>query len=340
MEQLSKDNFYQLLSRFTTPELEGLVQKFPYFHQAHLLLAKKYQQESNPRFDEQLQMAALYTQSRELFYDIFHEQLKSEEAVAAFVPEVTEVNEPVKEFVAPEVSATPETETVIEEIATTNSEVETPGTETLETVTLTEPEQLKPVEIATVEAEIEERAQEQEEEIGMESVNEEVETATVQQQQAATTEEEIAVEPEEEITLDEPHTFDEWLHAFPIKTTVKEAAKALENNELEEDDLERIILENANVDYLHTRVEEETHYSKGLDKFIDEQKQRHRPVEIKKIEKHGDLDPALITETLAGLYAAQRKYSKAIKAYELLSLKFPEKSDLFAARIQYLKKLI
>lgn len=340
MEQLSKDNFYQLLSRFTTPELEGLVQKFPYFHQAHLLLAKKYQQENNPRFDEQLQMAALYTQSRELFYDIFHEQLKKEEPVSAFVPEVTEVKEPVNEFSAPEVSATPETETVIEEIVATNSEVETPGTETLETVTLTEPEQFKPIEIATVEAEIEEPAQEQEEEIGIGSVNEEVETATVQEQETATPEEEIAVEPEEEITLDEPHTFDEWLHAFPIKSTVKDAAKVLESNEVEEHDLERIILENANVDYLHTRVEEETHYSKGLDKFIDEQKQRHRPVETKKTEKQGDLDPALITETLAGLYAAQRKYSKAIKAYELLSLKFPEKSDLFAARIQYLKKLI
>ncbi len=335
MEQLSKENFYQLLSRFTTPELEGLVQKFPYFHQAHLLLAKKYQQENNPRFDEQLQMAALYTQSRELFYDIFHEQLRKEEPVSAFIPEVVE---PVKDFVAPETSAAPEKETVIAEISTTISEVETPGTETLETVTLTEPEQLKPIEIATVEAEMDEPTQE--EEIGVEAVNKKVETAVVEEQITTSAEEEAAIEPEEEITLDEPHTFAEWLHAFPIKSTIKEAAKVLESNEVEEDDLERIILENANTDYLHTRVEEETHYSKGLDKFIDEQKQRHRPVEAKKAEKQGDLDPALITETLAGLYAAQRKYSKAIKAYELLSLKFPEKSDLFAARIQYLKKLI
>ncbi|MCB0481648.1 MAG: hypothetical protein KDC83_09455 [Flavobacteriales bacterium] len=43
-----------------------------------------------------------------------------------------------------------------------------------------------------------------------------------------------------------------------------------------------------------------------------------------------------ITETLAGIYAQQGHIKKAIKAYEILVLKFPEKSDYFAALIKEL----
>src|SRR5579862_9891995 len=73
LQPITKDNFPQMLGRFTTGELENLIQKFPYFQQAHLLLAKKYQQENNPKFDQQLQLAALYTQDRELLFTLFHQ---------------------------------------------------------------------------------------------------------------------------------------------------------------------------------------------------------------------------------------------------------------------------
>lgn len=48
---------------------------------------------------------------------------------------------------------------------------------------------------------------------------------------------------------------------------------------------------------------------------------------------------SLMTETLAKVYLEQKKYQKAIQAYEILILKYPEKSSFFADRISDIKIL-
>ena len=49
-------------------------------------------------------------------------------------------------------------------------------------------------------------------------------------------------------------------------------------------------------------------------------------------------DEDLISETLADIFYKQKLFDKAIKAYEKLTLMFPEKSTLFAARIQKIRE--
>jgi hypothetical protein len=47
----------------------------------------------------------------------------------------------------------------------------------------------------------------------------------------------------------------------------------------------------------------------------------------------------LMTETLARIYVEQKNYDNAIQSYRILSLKYPEKSSLFADQIQAIKVL-
>ncbi|MGB2085991.1 MAG: hypothetical protein ACPHUE_02630 [Flavobacteriaceae bacterium] len=47
----------------------------------------------------------------------------------------------------------------------------------------------------------------------------------------------------------------------------------------------------------------------------------------------------LMTETLAKVYLQQKKYKKALYAYKILSLKYPEKNSFFADQIKTIKQL-
>ncbi len=55
-------------------------------------------------------------------------------------------------------------------------------------------------------------------------------------------------------------------------------------------------------------------------------------------EKKGDISH-LMTETLAGIYAEQKLYAKAIRGYQILIEKYPEKKEYFEQKIAEVKEL-
>ena len=118
----------------------------------------------------------------------------------------------------------------------------------------------------------------------------------------------------------ETHSFQEWLQLSKLKPIDR-------NNENTEAKPEAITLE--------AKLE-------LIDKFIETNPKISPPKEDASApvytQKNEDTS-YLMTETLAKVYLEQKKYNKAIQAYEILILKYPEKSSLFADRILDIKEL-
>lgn len=78
-----------------------------------------------------------------------------------------------------------------------------------------------------------------------------------------------------------------------------------------------------------------------IDKFIETNPKiapvKNSPQSPVNIERSTQDNSMLMTETLARVYLEQKKYSKAIQAYQILILKYPEKSVFFADRISDIK---
>jgi len=57
------------------------------------------------------------------------------------------------------------------------------------------------------------------------------------------------------------------------------------------------------------------------------------------LDEKNTSNPTFMTETLARVYLKQKKYQKAIEAYEILILKYPKKSSFFADQINNIKEI-
>ena len=128
----------------------------------------------------------------------------------------------------------------------------------------------------------------------------------------------------------EKYSFSEWLQLTSTKT--------IERNVLEEPKTE----ENSS----EFRLEEDVLKKKKfelIDKFIASnpkivpKEKTEAPTRLKESVRIDKKE--LMTETLAKVYLEQKKYKKAIQAYKILSLKYPEKSGFFADRIKAVQKI-
>lgn len=132
-----------------------------------------------------------------------------------------------------------------------------------------------------------------------------------------TVEEKLEIGKPLEFTKEEKHSFQEWLQLSRLKPIERKEIPVEENLEKKK-----------KLDIINKFIETNPKIS-PVNKDIS------IPVFSPIIEDKS----YLMTETLAKVYLEQKKYSKAIQAYEILILKYPEKSSFFADRISDIKNL-
>ncbi len=149
-------------------------------------------------------------------------------------------------------------------------------------------------------------------------------------------------QPEEILGIDKPldftnedsHSFSEWLKLTTATPIVRDNNKVDKSGKKE---TQKNIKQ-------QSKNKEKEHKFQLIEKFI-QGKPKLNPKDtisenINLAASFTQTPDSLMTETLAKVYLQQKNYQKALQAYKILILKYPEKSGFFADQIRAIKKLI
>ena len=267
---MTQDQFYSWLGNPSSmnmasiSQLREVIERYPYFQAAQMMLAKNLKTENHIDQLNQLQLAAVMVPDRKLFHDYLHDKKKIQPKVEEIVVEVKQ-QEPTLEIVseAPAEIVEVERESLYDLIPE-------PIVYQLETADLPE--------LPTKEIE----------------------------------EKEEAVEPGE-------LSFSEWLE---YTKTGKSPSEVPETGKLKR---KKPQSSHSNIELVDHFLSQQSDKPKKRAEFFNPQK-----AGAKSLEENF----TVISETLAIIYFQQEKYELAKQSYEALSLKYPEKSVYFAARLK------
>lgn len=301
--------------------LQELKKQFPFFHSAHLLLTLVSRKYDSGLYQQTLKQTAISIPNRARLHTLLNEFVKAP---------TTEITSQVKN----------ETIQSIEETKIEAKEK------------VSEIDHLKAIELS---AEAKEEALNKlvEKEIQKDIVTAFVEKEVLKtpdwyKKQEATHDKEPITElteskKEEETPQISSRSFTDWLQALKKadRVEVKPVAQDKNADEKVEKKLKTEVKPIAETEKIEKKLKQQS----IIDKIIEvnpstirlDPNQRFFAADTKAKESLIE-NEELVTETLAKIYALQGNISKAVRAYEILSLKFPQKSAYFATLIQNLKK--
>ncbi len=294
-----------LLDKQSTGDLEKLVKDFPYFQSAHLLLSIASKKWDASVYQQSLKKTAIVATNRAHLFHLIH-QLENNNIV--------------------------EKEEVVEQKNTAEDQKH-------------ELDILKATEVVTEnkkeEAELSTKKILEPEEILEKEIEKQLVTSFVEKEILKTPELHHPVE----IKKEEPANFSDWL-LFLKKNNGQSYSNIEEKVNAQKE--KSLGSKNQNTEQ-KTEDSNKTLSKKEKNKALIDKIIETNPGLIKNKEEPKFYTPDskakesllenehLVTETLARIYALQGSVNKAVRAYEILSLKFPQKSAYFASLIQKLK---
>ena len=314
-------------------EISELVNIYPYFQTAHLLLLKGLKENSDIRFENQLRNSAIHVADREVLYNLLNiapgqlgDEVSGESTIEKVSEEIPAVQPPVTDVFE---ETKPEEEPQESGLLGPGQTVDETPKEGLITgdIEQTVIEYAKNSEDLI--CEIEKSTSDRSDEEKTESIDQ------ISSHSILVSEEPGSNEPERSIMFieDEPEDTGESVFYMDPGFSVfeKEEAAGTVVQELPE---ETVIT-----------VSKQTQ-ADLIDKFISaspriEPKREKTDLPVEDLaSKYSEEKGGFVTETLARIYMNQGYYSKAIDIYEKLCLKFPEKSGYFAAQIEKIRAII
>lgn len=346
----------QLLDKKSVDEIRELVQEFPYFQTGHLLFLKNLHLLDNIRFPSQLKVSAAHINDREVLYNLLHEPSSKSEDIEV---------ETISEQIAPGDKTDP---------VKTPSEQEPKYTSLSETQGLPAEGSDDPLK-AEEQITIDKTSSEADDSIILIDETEEISDHIVSSDDQDKLSEPIGKEAE--ILHDSKFSIMNELLEFEYAHDVSNQGPLVEISSDDKEESPDVKIETVEdvPEVKNIRETERYSFAAWLDLVQDEEKPALEKIKTEEPEKatglEADLidkflesnprlsssevleeeqedisvqsvteDDGLITDTLAQIYVKQGYYSKAIFAYEKLSLKFPEKSSYFASQIEKIKKII
>ena len=294
-----------VVDRQMTGEVRELLDLFPYFQSAHLLLLKGLHNTSDVRFESQLKQSAIYIADREVLYYLLKKEPPSIVEPAEFIKSVI-INDSIStDFEQTVIESGKNSQELINEIEKSylltdgNSDSEFSPDNIQHTLLVTEEyNEDDSVNIVFL----------------LNDEKEPVEEKVIYMDPSI-----LISDNDDLLELDlenEGSTSSDGANASPgTSEVVGKSSKKLLQAEL----IEKFIIANPRIEPVRDKSE---HPAENISEPLTQ-------------EMGG-----FITETLAKIYINQGYYSKAIDIYEKLSLKFPEKCSYFATQIEKVKELI
>jgi len=314
-------------------DLQELVSEYPYFTSAQLLLTKAFFDSENLNYEKQLRLTAAYAGDRKKLHELLYsgkqmgdEVSQGEESQGEHKSEIEDRQSEVGVIDENDRTASMNQYSSSE----STSDPQSPISKSEDSEGGAMPSELD--EVAQAEQDFLD-AQIMTAAIGN-SIVDELETGTqhadmqntdFQSEDRSEIEEEpisdlrSSISEESETSFDESqaHSFSEWLKHYSV-------------DDKEKDDYDSLSKQPEGKQIIKTISDQAKH--------IQEKAEFYSAAKMARLSVTESDD--LVTETLARVFEDQGKYDKAIKAYEKLRLKFPEKSIYFAGRIKAVEEKI